>query len=374
MITGNWEIMSAIIAIIFCFFLLNKYNENKIALTIPSFLIWFLILMWGLFITLKSPSIKEGIFYYTGTIFVPFLIFIIFCNIKISKSFLRIFFNLLIISGVLISLVMLYIYYISGFDPKLRLTAIWLDYNILSAYLMILFMFNISFIINKEKDEKLLLYIVSIIFLLLGIFLTQTRGVWLAIVITTFIFFIRKPKIIIPSIIFIGVIIFLFFSTIQYKFLTVKYFGSDYSSLGRLQAWISTLILIKDNFLFGYGFDSYIYLRDQVFPFYFVDVLHSHNTYLRTILEMGFIGFVLYFYFIFSAFIYLIRPKKIKFYSEYKKFFDGFLLSFIALFIVFMFEPYFSLYGLTTIFIWILISIVFNFRQISRKQKLTNYS
>ena len=301
--------------------------------------------------------------YYIGTIVVPFLIFVIICNIKLTQSFLKNFFNLLILSGVIISLVSLYIFISVGLSDIGRIGGLWTSYNILSAYLMILFMFNLSFIINKNKNDKLYLYLVSIILILLGIFLTLTRGVWLAMVITIIIFVIRKPKIIIPSLFFIGIIVFLFYDTIYSRFLTVKYFGSDVSSLGRMQAWISSLILIKNNMFLGYGFDSYVHLRDSVFPVYFIDVVHSHNTYLRTILEMGLIGFLLYFSFIFKAYIYTIRLNKNIFYKDYKRYIDGFLMSFPALFIVFMFEPYFSLYGLSTFIIWVLISIIFNLYQ-----------
>lgn len=363
MLTDKWLATFVYSVAIMCIFLLNKYKEDKMSLTIPNFLIWLLLLIWGSYIAYKSPFFGTGVSYYIGTIVVPFLIFVIICNIKITQTFLKNFFNLLILSGVIISLVSLYIFISVGLSDKGRIGGLWTSYNILSAYLMILFMFNLSFIINKKKNDKLYLYLVSIILILLGIFLTLTRGVWLAMVITIIIFVIRKPKIIIPSLFFIGIIVFLFYDTIYSRFLTVKYFGSDVSSLGRMQAWISSLILIKNNMFLGYGFDSYVHLRDSVFPIYFIDVVHSHNTYLRTILEMGLIGFLLYFSFIFKAYIYTIRLNKNIFYKDYKRYIDGFLMSFPALFIVFMFEPYFSLYGLSTFIIWVLISIIFNLYQ-----------
>jgi O-antigen ligase len=185
-------------------------------------------------------------------------------------------------------------------------------------------------------------------------------------IISMLFYVIRRPGVILPaSIIIISVIsIFTFFfpQVISERFLSAKNFGADVSSLGRLQAWLSTIELIKENPFYGYGFNSYIYLRDQVYGFYFVLVEHSHNTYLRGMLELGLIGFSLYFFFFFAATYYTFRLMKLDTKKIYRKYLDGLQLSFVGLIVVFMFEPYFSLYGLSAIIIWLMISITFNIK------------
>jgi O-antigen ligase len=280
-------------------------------------------------------------------------------NITINKNYLENLFNLFFLSGTILGIYSIYLFIESGFNSLLRIGSIWDDLNIMSAYLMILFMFNLSFILNREKGKKLYLYFISLFFISSGIFMTQTRGVWLSIIVSVLIYTIKRPKIIIPFSLIIGFFIFYFYDAITSRFLTVKNFGADLSSLGRLQAWIATISLLKNNLFFGYGFDSFIYLRDSVIPFFLVPVIHSHNTYLRSLLEIGLIGSIFYYYFFFKAIYFSFAVSKKDATKSYKKFSDGLQLSFIGLVVVFFFEPYFSLFGASTFIIWLLISLSF---------------
>ena len=242
----------------------------------------------------------------------------------------------------------------------------------LSTYLMILLFFVLSFLINSKEDtkEKKFFYIINFAFILIGILLAQTRAVWIVTLFSIVVFFFKKPKVIVWISVVIGVLFFFFSYVFIDRFLSVKNFGSDLSSLGRLQAWFSSVILIKDNFWFGYGYDAYIHLRDQVFSFYFVPVLHSHNTYLRALLETGFIGFVLYFSFFFMATIYSFKLINNPAYEEYKKFIIGCKLSLTALILVFNFEPYFSLYSGSTFFVWLVIALIFRIKNNPSSQQI----
>jgi O-antigen ligase len=358
--------MSIFITLFFLFFLFDFLSKDVSDAFIPNFIVWLLLLLWGIYTISISPNKIDGIKYYYGLFLTPFLLFCILNSITLNENFLENVFDLFILAATILGFISIFLFVNSGFSLTSKISPVWEDYNIVSAFLMIVFMFNLSFIINNKRSDKLFLYLGTGFIILFGIFLTQTRGVWLAMLVSLLFYIIRRPKVILPStIIIISVIsiLTLFFpEVITERFLSVKYFGSDISSLGRLQAWLSSIILIKENPFFGYGFDSYIYLRDQVFGFYFVLVEHSHNTYLRGILEMGLIGFFLYFLFFFSATYYTFKLMKLDAQKVYRKYLDGLQLSFIGLIIVFMFEPYFSLYGSSAIVIWFLISITYNIK------------
>ena len=181
----------------------------------------------------------------------------------------------------------------------------------------------------------------------------------MALVLSLLVFFLKKPKYYFFILIVFGLLFFAFGNVIVFRFLTVKNFGSDLSSLGRLQAWIATISLLQNNLWTGYGFDSFLSLRDYAYTFYLVSVVHSHNTYLRSLLEMGLVGTVLYFSFLVKAIFYTFKIKRRPDSKDYRMFVDGLQLSFVSLLIVFMFEPYFSLYGCSTLAIWFLISIAY---------------
>lgn len=373
---ANWQVYFVAITLIFFLFIIDSVNKKNLNIKIPYFFIWVLLLSWDIFIAFKSPNMKDGFGYYAGTVVMPFMLYILFNNLDLNDRILTLFFDQLFITGSILGAYSVFLFIESGFNLKLRIPSMWSDYNMLSTYLMILLLFAISFLISPTvPKEKKIFYMISFVFILMGILLSQTRAVWLITTFSIFIFFIRKPKVIIAISIIIG-ILFIFFSYVFIdRFLSVKNFGNDLSTLGRLQAWLSTLILIKQNFFFGYGYDAYIYLRDQVFSFYFVPVIHSHNTYLRSILETGFIGFLLYFWFFFLSIYYSFKMIKCPDYMPQKKYIIGCKLSLSALFFVFIFEPYFSLFSGSIFFVWMVIILIYCIRwnpTISTNLKILN--
>lgn len=222
---------------------------------------------------------------------------------------------------------------------------------------MILFFFNLAFIVGGGKKEHNILRYTSIVIIGLGVFLTQTRAAWLAIVISIVIFFVKRPKIIIPAFLVIALFLILFKDAILTRYITFVNFSSDVSTLGRFQAWYATYLLLTENFLTGYGFDAFLYYKDTVYSGYLLFLPHSHNTFLRGLLEMGLIGVIIYFFLFFKAAVVSFKMKAGKEYAFLTKYIDGLQLTFIGLFVVFMFEPFFSLYSNAAIIVWTFISL-----------------
>ncbi|MDZ4713763.1 MAG: O-antigen ligase family protein [bacterium] len=268
-------------------------------------------------------------------------------------------FHIFFISGMFLSLISIYVIIDSGFNFKLRLSSVWDHYNLFAAYIMIIFFFNLCFIVYSKKDSNRKFYIVSLIVNFMGLFLTQTRGVWIATIIGLSIFILRKPKYILPIGIVAILLLAAFSDVIMERAATVINFKTDISTLGRVQAWLASYLLIKENLLVGYGYDAFRDLMNSVIPVYFVVVTHSHNTYLLILLEFGLIGFILFFSFYFKALYYSFKLRKnsepIMF-----KYIYGLQLSFIAMIVAFIFEPYFTTLGAINYVLWILIALSYS--------------
>src|SRR5690606_2526771 len=152
-----------------------------------------------MYITLKSPILYSGVMYYLGTIIIPFVIFFIVLNLDLTKEYLDKFFSLMFIAGSVLGLYSFYIFSSSGFNFLMRIPSLWDDFNIMSTFLMIVSMFNLSMIINRPRSNRIVFYVTTLAFTYLGILLAQTRGVWLAILVSILIYIIKKPRIIIPT-------------------------------------------------------------------------------------------------------------------------------------------------------------------------------
>jgi len=251
----------------------------------------------------------------------------------------------------------------------MRIPSFWNDFNMVSLYFMVAFMFNLTFLIKCRSNKKRIFYIITLFFILLGVYLTKTRGVWLAMIVSMAIFFIKRPKIIIPMLLLSGIMTLVFYNIIEDRVLSVINFEQDKSSLGRLQAWTSTVMLIIKNPFFGYGFDTYYLHQFDVMAYYIVDVPHPHNAYLRTIQEMGLIGAVFYYYLIIKAVIYSFNLGSYISDPDNTKFTAALQLCLVAFLVAFNFEPYLSLFGATTIIVWIIVALTFRIRKEARIKK-----
>jgi O-antigen ligase len=343
-------------------FILDKLNYGLQNIAVPSFISWILLVFWGLFEVTASFNKFEGLHYYYITILIPFLLFIIINNIRLDISFFDKFFHLLFVSGVILTVASLIILSSKGFEFTSRIPSLWYHYNLVAAYFMVLLFFNLSFIVNSKKSRKTVFYIISLLLILFGLIMTQTRGIWLATLAGIAFYILKRPKLLLPVSIVTMLIFFAFYSVVMDRILSVVNFSYDVSSIGRLQAWIASAVLIKENLLLGYGFDSFRFLRDSVFTVYFVILPHPHNTYLTLALDLGLIGFLLYFSFFVKAFYYSLILRKNSTDSSVNKYLDGLQLSFVGFLVAFMFEPYFTVLGVITYVLWLLISMSFFFR------------
>ena len=363
LVLGNVVVMVAFMGFIIIFFLKDKFLTGDNELHIHNGLIWPLMLLWGIYIAVKTYIPIVGFNYYIGTIIMPFLMFQFIMNSEVDAAYLKKLFNFMFAGGWILSFFSIYNLSLVNFDLNVRIGSVWPEINIMSEFFLILFMFCLSFLLHRKSGEPYMFHLITLILLGFSMFLTQTRGVWMGLLVAIAFFFIRKPKIFIGVLIVVAIVFALFQSVIMSRVMSILNFEKDLSSLGRLQAWSATIMLLKNNFLTGYGFDAFLAHRDETYQLFLVPVIHSHNTYLRALLEMGLIGTVIYFSFIIRAFMYSSKQYNSEIKKEYVIYLDGLKLSFLSMAVTFMFEPYLSLFGGTLFAIWLLISISFKINQ-----------
>ena len=171
--------------------------------------------------------------------------------------------------------------------------------------------------LSKKKITTVIL-----VLLLLALFLSYARGAWLALFVGIFIsWLIRKKRIVIAYItvivLVIGALLWMksddryldfahdYNTTIWHsnfsEHLAATYYGKDVSTEERFYRWIAGLRMINDNWLTGYGPNSFYYnYRSYTIPAFKTWVSNNpehstvHNYFLLTAVEQGIPGLLLF--------------------------------------------------------------------------------
>jgi hypothetical protein len=173
-VAGNWYISSIALISVFIFMTFRYLRFKDHEIIFPEIIPWLLILLWGIYIMYITPKPEVAVKYYTATLLIPFLIFVLFNNLRLTERALNSFINIMLLSGVIISCYSIYLFYSLGMRDELRIPSFWNDFNMTSFYLMILFMFNLSFIINSKSTRNKFFYYASRILILKGIYLKKS--------------------------------------------------------------------------------------------------------------------------------------------------------------------------------------------------------
>lgn len=173
--------------------------------------------------------------------------------------------------------------------------------NILGALFVLFLPMAISMVITSEDKKSKNFYLISILFMLLGLLFTLSRGAWLAFAFAIFIFIIiYNPKLIMPFI-FLGGVFILSGGAMSQRllFMLSPSYMAKSSKAGRLYRWSVGIEKWKRNKFLGLGlgrFGGAVAINNQLAPFYL------DNYYLKTLTEMGIYG-ILGLAFVIIAFI-----------------------------------------------------------------------
>lgn len=193
-----------------------------------------------------------------------------------------------------------------GNDFLYQITSFSAHKNLLSSFLFLLLPFVLYGIILLTGQWKLISKLLFFLIILLLLFL-QTRAVYLALIVTFFIFiflFFRKKgniiKICFITFLSLGIIIVLF-SLLSDSFLSrihvLNYLTSE-SAQERIAVWKNTILLIKEYPLFGVGSANWQYNFSK-YPIGMIDNIANssvsfqrpHNDFLWILSETGIMGF-----------------------------------------------------------------------------------
>jgi O-antigen ligase len=186
----------------------------------------------------------------------------------------------------------------------------------ISALYAVLAITSVSLIFFGKASKKLkTLLTLCILSLALGILLTQSRGFYVAIVITITIMLVHsRDKKLFLAAITAGITVVLYVLSdkeLINRVMTIFDTGFP-SNMKRIAMWKVALNVIKEswtNFLFGIGYGNWKIQSMTYFDMYYpsfslkkaaAEHTHVHNIYLQTMLETGIVGLFLYASFIFS--------------------------------------------------------------------------
>ncbi len=171
--------------------------------------------------------------------------------------------------------------------------------------------FILSFhLLNIERQFKYkILYFISCFVLFFSTLLTLSRGGIIALVVSAFLFVIKRWKFI-----FYFLIILLFLIIISLKIQNLDSRFRKITCDPRFNIWLVSLYIIKDKPLTGWGFSGLSYSKiyqkysqHQSFKFNIITkVNHPHNFFIDIMVKLGITGLVIFLYLILK-YLYLVK-------------------------------------------------------------------
>lgn len=180
------------------------------------------------------------------------------------------------------------------------------NYIALTANILAMIIIIVTVVILEKKvrnSYKILLgiFLIPTVYFFL---LTQSRAGYLSVivVISLYLTYILKNKIIYLYLILFGITILLFnvLKKNPYIVRAKNIFRFDSSNLGRLEVYRESLRLFKANFLTGVGYENFILAQDKSGYRFNKFYYHSHNMGLKLLSEIGIIGFIVYYLWMFQ--------------------------------------------------------------------------
>ncbi len=310
----NFSYIIGVIIIIFGLLVINtNFQKIKKAPLLRPLLVFLTLILLSL---LYSFNLKTSAIEFFRILSLSFLYLSAFILIKNKKDLAFLFIAIIVSS--LVPNIFSYFQYITGtgfFIPfegvTNRVYGTFTHPNLLAYYLvfplvLIFSLFSLNSESNftndifKKERQKKLLKIFLITFLILTIFpfiFTFTRGAWLVLILTIFLFgFFNKPGIkkITFSITFMILVLILFYVSgpIQNR---ISNISNQYTTIDwRIDHWANALSYAKDKIIIGYGAGTAEkVMLSRNFDIY-AEETAVHNDYIKILLDNGLIGLITY--------------------------------------------------------------------------------
>ena len=262
---------------------------------------------------------------YLGGAFVAFseffkIIVLYFLIIRIVNTDKRLKIMLILILGSIVVLALQGIYQFktgmglagqSMYQGRITWIGIFNDPNDLCLGFVIAIPLALSFLFSEKPLLNKVIYLVSAIILIIGIFLTNSRGGILAFFVSTLIYislvFPRQNKVLK---IFIGVVIFILFVLLSPTRMS-QLSADDSSSYGRIEAWYAGINMLKSAPIFGVGYGRFMDYHFRT----------AHNSVVLIAAEIGFLGLYCWIglFYLSLRNLYLLNYSSVKKFAQVKK-------------------------------------------------------
>lgn len=311
--------------IIFLLLIFDKYNFYKFYEMVKknkNFIIFILLYNLNFLLNLRNSDFRFLLI--TNFMFLVYIIYTYFSNYLNCKKAILEYFNISALCNAFLALliyVLLMFSYINNnslltFGGRIKL--FFKDPNVFASYMLISFFLCIE----KSLKYKLKKYFYFTIIIFITIFITFSRATFLSLIFGLIMVFFNshyknKKDIIKYYLIFFIIIIFISIATNWGNNYILKCnvgrlipflkpnenntLLQTYDSYGRFYSWRAGLILLKNNYLLGYGPGSYEKLSVDIQKKINTKIItpSAHNTFLRILVENGLILFLVFLFLIY---------------------------------------------------------------------------
>ncbi|MFA6075088.1 MAG: O-antigen ligase family protein [Negativicutes bacterium] len=357
-------LIAAVSAVIICI-------KEKCLLVKKSFVVLLLSLILCIVISLRfSPDVSYGVQIFLFTIF-RYALAALAAGVYVRCFGIKEF-MLITVGAACISV--LYGYWQVIFHPYLenkewidaekfgnitiRIFGTWGNPNIFGGYLLFAVAAALisASVFRVNRRYCLAFYAITAIFII-TIFLTFSRGVWLALFAMLIVLALQYGK---KKILVIVLPFLVAFSTVGvlWQRLQSAFTAGDSSSVMRLALWTSTEKMIMVHPIFGWGWGLYWFYYPQ-FDYLLqtagLKVFHAHNTYLHYAAEIGVVGLVIFLAILTLAIYYTFVCSRVENYREYR-----YLMAVFIAFAVLAMTDHVLFNTRMSILFWLFLGIAFS--------------
>lgn len=349
-----------------------------------------------IFISQNPSSSFEG---FMGKILQGVFIFFTFFECMRSPGRLKTFLIIFAVSNLLICFNGFYQYFVGHefihgqpFDGNGRISSSFRQANDYATYLVVvtaalfyLFLY-ISRVCRKapesggEGDQLLSFFlawrtrgIIVILFVasLISLGLTYSRGAWIAFVLAIFLLGLKNWRVLIPSMLIVGIFLFLFYPKLNEKRDPITSFKAFANYNNRLGYWSRSIHVIKDYPILGTGINTYSsvqwrYENEWGWGGY------PHNSYLQMTAETGLIGLLSFLWLLFVLYRNSFKNLKEMYRPELKFLLISFLTGLSGFLMHSFLDTTFYSVQLSSL-MWLMMGLIVSLQYMEKDMEKANY-
>ena len=262
---------------------------------VPSLLLVFASLLSVPFSDYQKVSLRE----LRTVIIEPVLFYFLVLDTMRGRNYISRMLALFVLLGAVMSIASLYHYFFIGVTEATggvkRILAIYHSPNALALFLgriiPVSFVLTLSYMLRQGSRRPALIYLLAFAAMASVLYLTFSRGAWLAVGLTIFAILLAfgRPKVIAGALaVFIVALVLLLF-------LLGDRLLSSAPIVQRIYVWEAAINMIKDYPIMGVGLDNFLYhYPDYMLPEAWAEpnVSHPHNILLDFWLRLGILGVI----------------------------------------------------------------------------------